>query len=100
MRTIRPRSTWTGAGLLLSGSLPMDTTQRDPALETLSEGTMAGDPMTQFAGWLAQAEERGIPEPTGMVLATTSADGRPRARTGRRAPGRVPSSPGTRWAAR
>ena len=59
----------------------MDTTQRDPALETLSEATMAGDPMTQFAGWLAQAQERGIPEPTGMVLATISAEGRPRART-------------------
>ena len=59
----------------------MDTTQRDPALETPSEATMAGDPMTQFAGWLAQAEERSIPEPTGMVLATTSAAGRPRART-------------------
>jgi pyridoxamine 5'-phosphate oxidase len=57
----------------------MDTTQRD--LGTLSEATMAGDPMTQFAGWLAQAQERGIPEPTGMVLATTSAEGRPRART-------------------
>src|SRR6516164_8341723 len=59
----------------------MDTTQRDPALETLSEATMPGDPMTQFAGWLAQALERGIPEPTGMVLATVSAEGRPRART-------------------
>jgi pyridoxamine 5'-phosphate oxidase len=59
----------------------MDTTQRDPALETLSEATMADNPMTQFAGWLAQAQERGIPEPTGMVLATTSAAGRPRART-------------------
>jgi len=59
----------------------MDTTQRDPALETLSEATMPGDPMTQFAGWLAQARERGIPEPTGMVLATISAEGRPRART-------------------
>jgi len=59
----------------------MDTTQRDLALETLSEATMAGDPMTQVAGWLAQAQERGIPEPTGMVLATTSAEDRPRART-------------------
>ncbi len=59
----------------------MDTTQRDAGLDTLSEATMAGDPMTQFAGWLAQAQERGIPEPTGMVLATTSAEGRPRART-------------------
>jgi pyridoxamine 5'-phosphate oxidase len=59
----------------------MDTTQRDAGLEILSEGTLAGDPMTQFAGWMAQAQERGIPEPTAMVLATVSADGRPRART-------------------
>ena len=59
----------------------MNTTQRDPGLETLSEDTMAGDPMTQFAGWLAQAQQQGIPEPTAMVLATTSAEGRPRART-------------------
>ena len=59
----------------------MDTTQRDPGLDTLAEATMTSDPMAQFAGWLAQAQERGIPEPTGMVLATTSAAGRPRART-------------------
>ena len=59
----------------------MDTTQRDLDSEVLSEDTMAGDPMTQFAGWLARAQERGIPEPTGMVLATTSAEDRPRART-------------------
>ena len=59
----------------------MDTTQRGPGPQTLSEDTMAGDPMTQFAGWLALARERGIPEPTAMVLATTSAAGSPRART-------------------
>ena len=59
----------------------METTRSDPGLETLSEDTLAGDPMTQFAGWLAQAQEGGIPEPTAMVLATTSAEGRPRART-------------------
>jgi pyridoxamine 5'-phosphate oxidase len=59
----------------------MDPRQPDPGLETLSEGTMAGDPMTQFAGWMAQAQERGIPEPTAMVLATVSAAGHPRART-------------------
>ncbi len=47
----------------------------------LSEDMLAGDPMTQFARWMAEAVQRGIPEPTGMVLATTSADGRPRART-------------------
>jgi len=59
----------------------MDTTQRDSGLDALSEATMAGDPMTQFAGWMAQALARGIPEPTAMVLATISAEGRPRART-------------------
>jgi pyridoxamine 5'-phosphate oxidase len=42
---------------------------------------MAGDPMTQFALWMSDAEALGLPEPTAMVLATTSADGRPRART-------------------
>jgi pyridoxamine 5'-phosphate oxidase len=55
----------------------MDTTD----LPTLAEDTMAGDPMTQFAGWMAQALARGIPEPTAMVLATISAEDLPRART-------------------
>jgi pyridoxamine 5'-phosphate oxidase len=53
----------------------------DPGSATLSEGIMADDPMTQFALWMSQAEASGLPEPTAMVLATTSADGRPRART-------------------
>jgi pyridoxamine 5'-phosphate oxidase len=55
----------------------MDTTD----LPTLAEDTMADDPMTQFAGWMAQALARGIPEPTAMVLATISAEDLPRART-------------------
>jgi pyridoxamine 5'-phosphate oxidase len=78
----------------------MDTTQRDPGadgppaaarpdslsaaangLPGLGEETLAGDPMTQFARWMADAEARGLPEPTAMVLATVSAEGRPRART-------------------
>jgi pyridoxamine 5'-phosphate oxidase len=59
----------------------MDTTQRDPDSGGLSEGSMAGDPMTQFARWMADAEALGVPEPTAMVLATISAEGRPRART-------------------
>ena len=37
--------------------------------------------MAQFAQWLAEAQGRGIPEPTAMLLATVSAEGRPRART-------------------
>ncbi len=59
----------------------MDITRHNSDLGTLSEGTMAGDPMTQFAGWMAQAQARDIPEPTAMVLATVSAGGRPRARS-------------------
>jgi pyridoxamine 5'-phosphate oxidase len=68
----------------------MDTTRRDldpphltggPSEEMLSEDMLAGDPMTQFARWMADAQAAGLPEPTAMVLATTSADGDPRART-------------------
>jgi pyridoxamine 5'-phosphate oxidase len=47
----------------------------------LAQDMLAGDPMTQFARWMADAEARALPEPTAMVLATVSADGRPRART-------------------
>jgi pyridoxamine 5'-phosphate oxidase len=45
---------------------------------------MAADPMTQFARWLADAvglPRTTLPEPTAMVLATVSGQGRPRART-------------------
>jgi pyridoxamine 5'-phosphate oxidase len=42
---------------------------------------MPGDPMTQFARWMSDAESLGLTEPTAMVLATSAADGRPRART-------------------
>ena len=53
----------------------------DPGPATLSAAMMADDPMAQFAVWISEAEACGVPEPTAMVLATTSADGRPRART-------------------
>jgi len=59
----------------------MSTTQRDPDPGGLSADMMAGDPMTQFARWMSDAEAQGLPEPTAMVLATVSAEGRPRART-------------------
>jgi pyridoxamine 5'-phosphate oxidase len=59
----------------------MDTTRRDPDPEAMSAGLLDGDPMAQFAQWLAEAQGRGIPEPTAMLLATVSAQGRPRART-------------------
>ena len=41
----------------------------------------ATDPVEQFAGWLADAEAAGLPEPNAMVLSTVSAECRPRART-------------------
>ena len=42
---------------------------------------LADDPLTQFAAWMADVVAAGLPEPTAMVLATVSGNGRPRART-------------------
>src|ERR1700735_3797483 len=52
-----------------------------PAEAGLDESMLAGDPLEQFARWMADAVARPLPEPTAMVLATVSASGRPRART-------------------
>jgi pyridoxamine 5'-phosphate oxidase len=43
----------------------------------LHESDLAADPFTQFAGWLAEAVDVGLPEPNAMVLATVDAGGRP-----------------------
>ncbi len=59
----------------------MDTTQHDGGPGVLSAEMMADDPMVQFARWMAAARARPLPEPTAMVLATVSEQGRPRART-------------------
>jgi pyridoxamine 5'-phosphate oxidase len=59
----------------------MDTTQHDAGPRVLSAEMMADDPMAQFARWMADAQAQPLPEPTAMVLATVSAEGRPRART-------------------
>jgi pyridoxamine 5'-phosphate oxidase len=55
----------------------MNMTQGD----RLSEGMLAGDPMTQFGRWMSDAVRQELHEPTAMVLATVNADGGPRART-------------------
>jgi pyridoxamine 5'-phosphate oxidase len=47
----------------------------------LTEAILADDPMAQFDRWMADVEAVPLPEPTAMVLATVSGDGRPRART-------------------
>jgi pyridoxamine 5'-phosphate oxidase len=59
----------------------VDTISHAPDEAILTEDMLADDPMDQFAAWMADAVEAGVPEPTAMVLATVSASGRPRART-------------------
>lgn len=46
----------------------------------LNEADLAVDPMTQFAGWLDEVVELGVPEPNAMVLSTADADGQPSSR--------------------
>lgn len=47
----------------------------------LVEGSLAGEPMEQFARWFAEALAAGIVEANAMVLATANAAGAPDART-------------------
>jgi pyridoxamine 5'-phosphate oxidase len=54
-------------------------TQSDGDSRGLSQDMMADTPMEQFARWMTDAAV--LPEPTAMVLATVTAEGRPRART-------------------
>jgi pyridoxamine 5'-phosphate oxidase len=48
--------------------------------EVLEESVLPADPLEQFAAWMADVIAVQLPEPTAMVLATVSADQRPRAR--------------------
>ncbi|GLW10475.1 pyridoxine/pyridoxamine 5'-phosphate oxidase [Microtetraspora sp. NBRC 13810] len=45
------------------------------------EADLAPDPLTQFLAWFDEAVAAGLPEPNAMVVATSSAGGRPTART-------------------
>ncbi len=47
---------------------------------TLDEAMLPADPMDLFDAWMGDVIRAGLPEPTAMVLATVSADQRPRAR--------------------
>jgi len=47
----------------------------------LSEESAPAEPFTLFTDWFADAVNSGLPDPNAMVLATASAEGRPRART-------------------
>jgi pyridoxamine 5'-phosphate oxidase len=46
----------------------------------LDAAGLAPDPMAQFASWLDEVVELGVPEPNAMVLSTADADGRPSSR--------------------
>ena len=59
----------------------MDGMSDAPDEPSLSEATLADDPLAQFERWMADVVAAALPEPTAMVLATVSASGRPRART-------------------
>lgn len=47
----------------------------------LTEADVAADPFTQFADWLAQADESDVYEPNAMVLSTVDRSGLPSSRT-------------------
>jgi pyridoxamine 5'-phosphate oxidase len=47
----------------------------------LDEASVAADPVDQFAQWLQDAIDAGLPEPNAMVVATATEDGVPSART-------------------
>jgi pyridoxamine 5'-phosphate oxidase len=52
-----------------------------PLKDALAETDLAGDWVTQFGRWFADAIAAGLPEPNAMVVATADADGRPSGRT-------------------
>ncbi|MFD6227188.1 pyridoxamine 5'-phosphate oxidase [Streptomyces sp. NPDC060232] len=60
----------------------------DPAMmrkqyrsEIVHEGSLAEDPMEQFARWFQQAADSHLFEPNAMVVSTATPDGRPSSRT-------------------
>lgn len=55
--------------------------RREYSAAGLAETDLAPDWLTQFASWLTDATEAGIPEPNAMIVATADEAGRPSART-------------------
>lgn len=58
----------------------MDESAYAGLAETLDESMLPADPLELFERWMGDVLRVDLPEPTAMVLATTSADLRPRAR--------------------
>jgi pyridoxamine 5'-phosphate oxidase len=64
-----------------SDAQPASNSPADPGLPaTLTESMLPADPLDLMRGWMDDVVRAGLPEPTAMVLATVSADLRPRAR--------------------
>jgi pyridoxamine 5'-phosphate oxidase len=55
--------------------------RQEYTLAGLAEKDLAKDPFRQFEKWFQEAEASKLVEPNAMILATTSRDGRPSART-------------------
>jgi len=55
--------------------------RKEYSLTGLAEKDLARDPFRQFEKWFQEAEASKLVEPNAMVLATTTRDGRPAART-------------------
>ena len=61
-------------------SLHVGDMRKEYSLAGLQGALVDPDPIRQFAEWLAEAHEAGVPEPNAMMLATASASGEPAAR--------------------
>lgn len=64
----------------MSEMTPLSDRRKSYEQGTLDEKQMAGEPLAQFASWLAEAFKRGVPEPNAMTVATVGEDGRPSSR--------------------
>ena len=72
----------------MSDNPPLADLRKDYQQGTLDEQETASEPLLQFQTWLADALQRGIPEPNAMTLATGGGQGRPSPRPGGCGPGR------------
>jgi pyridoxamine 5'-phosphate oxidase len=54
--------------------------RREYSLDRLDESQLPDDPMILFDGWLEQARQTEIPDPTAMTLSTVADDGNPSSR--------------------
>ncbi|MGI8604904.1 MAG: pyridoxamine 5'-phosphate oxidase [Verrucomicrobiales bacterium] len=60
---------------------PLSDLRVDYTRETLDKCDVAGDPISQFEKWFAEACAARLAEPNAMILATADASGRPSTRT-------------------